>query len=211
MQALFGVLFGLVGFGMLHLLSRLKRRHRQHFGADQVYFLTVPILSFVGAAAFGGSGFLAAFVAGLVFHIEDHLKGVERFFFQVVDGVAKPVVFVLVGALVDIKGLIAYAPIGVAAALVFMFLIRPAMVFAMLGGFALARGSEQRLGLRDLLFISFVRETGAIPAVLLVTAIGALAGPVNGLVEIGMWVILLTLLLAPPLTPLVARRLGIAD
>jgi hypothetical protein len=35
--------------------------------------------------------------------------------------------------------------------------------------------------------------------------------PVNGLVEIGMWVILLTLVIAPPLTPYVARKLGVAD
>jgi hypothetical protein len=34
---------------------------------------------------------------------------------------------------------------------------------------------------------------------------------VNGLVEIGMWVILLTLLLSPPFTPWVARRLGVAE
>jgi hypothetical protein len=33
----------------------------------------------------------------------------------------------------------------------------------------------------------------------------------TGLVEIGMWVILLTLVIAPPLTPYVARKLGVAD
>jgi hypothetical protein len=62
-----------------------------------------------------------------------------------------------------------------------------------------------------LLFISFVRETGAIPAVLLVTAVAGMHTPVPGLVEIGMWVILLTLILAPPLTPFVARRLGVVE
>jgi cell volume regulation protein A len=161
-------------------------------------------------AAFGGSGFLAAFVAGLAFHADDHLKGVERFFFQVVDGVAKPVVFVLVGAMVDLRGLIAYAPIGIAVALTFMFLIRPAMVFVMLGAFALMRSPTQRLSVRELLFIAFVRETGAIPAVLLVTAIARMTTPLPGLVEIGMWVILATLIISPPLTPVVAKRLGVA-
>jgi hypothetical protein len=47
--------------------------------------------------------------------------------------------------------------------------------------------------------------------VLLVTAVARLQGEAGGLVEIGMWVILLTLILAPPLTPYVARRLGVAD
>lgn len=211
LQAFWGVVFGLIGFAMIWLLSRLKRRHAEHFGADQIYFLATPILAFVGAAVLGGSGFLAAFVAGLVFHAEEHLRAVERFFFQVVDGVAKPVVFVLVGALVDVRGLIAYAPVGIAAALGFIFLIRPLMVFAMLGVFALVRSPTQRLSARELLFISFVRETGAIPAVLLVTAIARVTSPLDGLVEIGMWVILSTLVLSPPATPWAARALKLAE
>ncbi len=46
---------------------------------------------------------------------------------------------------------------------------------------------------------------------LLVSAVGRVTFPIPGLIEIGMWVILLTLLIAPPLTPLVARRLGVAE
>jgi NhaP-type Na+/H+ or K+/H+ antiporter len=209
-QTVFGTVFGFVGFGLLWLLSGMKRRHNAHFGADQVYFLTMPVLAFVLATVFGGSGFLAAFVAGLLFHAEEHMAGIERFFFQVIDGVAKPVIFVLLGALVDLHALIAYAPIGIAVALVFMFVVRPAMVFLMLGAYGVLP-AERGLSVRELLFISFVRETGAIPAVLLVTAVARVTAPVDGLVEIGMWVILLTLVLAPPLTPFVARRLGVAE
>jgi NhaP-type Na+/H+ or K+/H+ antiporter len=206
----FGALFGLAGFALLWLLSHMKRGHGEHFGADQVYFIATPILAFVGASVFGGSGFLAAFMAGLVFHAEEHMHGVERFFFQVIDGVAKPVIFVLVGALVNIHSLIAYAPVGIAAALAFMFVLRPLMVFLMLGIYGLL-GPKRGLSWGELTFISFVRETGAIPAVLLVTAVARATVPVPGLVEIGMWVILLTLILAPPFTPLVARKLGVAD
>lgn len=135
---------------------------------------------------------------------------IERFFFQVVDGVAKPVIFVLLGALVDLHALIAYAPLGIVAALIFMFVLRPAMVFIMLGVYGFVR-EPRGLSVHELLFISFVRETGAIPAVLLVTAIARVTAPANGLVEIGMWVILLTLVLAPPFTPYVARKLGVAE
>jgi cell volume regulation protein A len=209
-QVLFGVVFGLAGYGLLWLLNRMKRGHGASFGADHVYFLATPILAFAGASAFGGSGFLAAFISGLVFHAEEHLRDVERYFFSMVDGVAKPVIFVLVGAMVDLHALLEFAWVGIAAALIFMFVVRPAMVFLTLGGFSLVKG-EQRLTLRELLFISFVRETGAIPAVLLVTAVARITTPLPGLVEIGMWVILLTLALAPPLTPFVARRLGVVE
>lgn len=207
----YGTAFGALGFAMLWILGRIKRRRPTTFGADQTYFLAVPIIAFVGAAAFGGSGFLAAFLAGLLFHAGEHMKEIEHFFAQVTDGVAKPLIFLLVGALVDVHALVAYAPIGIAAALVFMFVLRPAMVFAMLGVYALFPGSKRGLSVKELLFISFVRETGAIPAVLLVTAVASMTTPVHGLVEIGMWVILLTLLLAPPLTPWVARKLGVAE
>jgi len=210
-QSGYGVLFGIAGFFLLKLLSRLKRRHPSHYGADQIYFLATPIMAFVGAALFGGSGFLAAFVAGLLFHSEEHMEGIEHFFLQVIDGVAKPVIFVLVGALVDLHALVAYAPIGIIAALLFMFVLRPTMVFLMLGPYWLIRGNARGLSAKELLFISFVRETGAIPAVLLVTAVARVTVPINGLVEIGMWVILLTLILAPPFTPYFARKLGIAD
>jgi NhaP-type Na+/H+ or K+/H+ antiporter len=209
-QTFFGAVCGVGGFAMLWLLAKIKRAHTESFGADQVYFLGTPIIAFVAASLLGGSGFLAAFLAGLLFHAEEHMHEIERFFFQVVDGVAKPVIFLLVGAMVDIHALIAYAPLGIAAALIFMFAIRPAMVFLMLGMFALFPGRPSGLSWRELLFISFVRETGAIPAVLLVTAVAHMAG-LTGLVEIGMWVILLTLVIAPPLTPYVARKLGVAD
>jgi cell volume regulation protein A len=138
------------------------------------------------------------------------MKEIEHFFYQVIDGVAKPAIFVLVGALVDIHALIAYAPVGILAAVIFMFVLRPLMVFLMLGIYLIVPG-ERGLTAKELLFISFVRETGAIPAVLLVTAVARMTSPVNGLVEVGMWVILLTLVIAPPLTPYVARRLGVAE
>ena len=211
LQIGFGALFGVAGFLLLWLLARLKRRHGVPYGADQFYFIATPVAAFVGAVAFGGSGFLAAFITGLLFHIEEHLQGVGRFFQQLIDGVAKPVIFLLVGAMVDVRALVTYAPVGIAAALVFMFVLRPAMVFLALGVFGFFPKKVQGLTLRELLFISFVRETGAIPAVLLVTAVARMATPANGLVEVGMWVILLTLIIAPPLTPYVARKLGIAE
>jgi cell volume regulation protein A len=150
-------------------------------------------------------------MAGLLFESTEHLRDIERFFHQMVDGLAKPVIFLLVGALVDVHALIAYAPLGIAAGLILMFVIRPAMVFIALGAYALVTEKKRRLSVNELLFISFVRETGAIPAVLLVTAVSRVPAPADGLIAIGMWVILLTLIVAPPLTPVIARKLGVAE
>ncbi len=210
-QVLIGTLFGIGGYVLLKLFSHIKFKNgnNEEFGADHAFFAFVPIMAFTGAVSLGGSGFLAAFVAGLLFHAMDHLHGIEKFFNHAIDGFFKPVIFLLLGALVQIDQLIAYAPIGIAAACVFMLVIRPLMVYGMLAPFALF--GTQRISGKELIFISFVRETGAIPAVLLVTAVSMSIPGTEGLLEIGMWVILTTLLVQPPLTPWVARKLDIAE
>ncbi len=206
-QILYGVLFGVIGYFLLVGLARLKKKDERESGADTAYFFFVPVIVFTITMAFGGSGYLAVFVAGLLFMMSDHLHDTERFFNQSIDGFLKPMIFLLLGALVDIQNLITYAAVGILSALVFMFVIRPLAVFLTLGPFSFIR--KGRLTWKDLLFISFIRETGAIPAVLLVTIVSMGFSNLDGLVAIGMWVILATLIIQPPLTPLMARLLKV--
>lgn len=208
-QLTFGIALGMAGYFFLEVLVKVKKAYGREFEADSAFFLSIPIIIFAMALFAGGSGYLAAFVAGLIFHITEHLSETERFFNGVVDGFLKPTIFILLGALVDIPNLIEYAPIGILAALIFMFVIRPLTVFASLGMFKISK--NEKLSWRDLLFISFVRETGAIPAVLMLTIVALGLGGIAGLVEIGMWVILLTLVIEPILTPMVATKLGVAE
>lgn len=204
----FGVAFGVVGYAFLEALTRFKQRHEREFEADAAYFLFVPVIIFTIALSLGGSGYLAAFIAGLLFVLTENLHETERFFNHTVDGFLKPMIFLLLGALVDGNALVQYAGVGLIAAFAFMFLMRPIAVFFALGPFTLV--GKNRLGWRELLFISWVRETGAIPAVLLVTIVSLQLPGMAGLLPIGMWVILATLIVGPPLTPLVARWLKIA-
>lgn len=206
-QIVFGAIFGVVGWLLLDLLTRFKKQHEQEFEADAAFFLFVPVVIFTFALIFGGSGYLAAFIAGLLFVLSERLHVTEKFFNQTIEGFLKPAIFLLLGALVEPQALIAYAPVGIISVLVFMFVIRPISVFVTLGPFSLF--GKDRLGIRELLFISFVRETGAIPAVLLVTIVASGLAGLDGLVPIGMWVILGTLIVQPPLTPLLARVLRV--
>ncbi len=208
-QLFFGVLLGLVGYGLLEALLHIKKRTEYGHEADLPFFLFVPITIFVFALVFEGSGYLAAFIAGLMFHLTTHLKDTEHFFNNLVEGFFKPTIFILLGALVDIGKLLEYAPIGILVAFVFMFVVRPIAVFICLTVFKFL--GKERLSTNDMLFISFVRETGAIPAVLLVTIASLGLPDIKGLIEIGMWVILATLIIEPPLTPYVAKKLGVAE
>jgi cell volume regulation protein A len=133
---------------------------------------------------------------------------VREFFHSFGDGFIKPIIFLLLGAVVPIPMLLTYAPLGIVSALAFMFVVRPLVV-----GFSLSPWSYKRddlFSFRELTFISFIRETGAIPAVLiLVAAVRGVPGT-EFMYAIGMWVILLTLIIEPPLTGPLARRLGVA-
>ncbi len=183
--------------------------------ADIGFFIAIPIMAYAFAALFGGSGYLASFVAGLLVVLNERVHKTETFFNQLVEGIAKPTVFIILGALVDIQTLLEYSLFGVIAGLLFIFVIRPVSVFISLGG--LQAFPKIAFSMKELLFMSWVRETGVIPAVLLVQtaysglkAVGSVT-EANMLISIGMWVIMMTLIIQPPLTQMIARKLDVAE
>lgn len=207
-ELLVGGGIGVLGFGILYGWNRIKRSIGGAPGeADAAMFLAVPLLCFVGATALHGSGFLAVFISSLLFQIEEHFRHIEHYFNHTIEAFMKPLIFMLLGASVDPALLMGSLKIGLIMGAVFVFIVRPIVVFLTIGPFHWGR---HKISVKELLFLSFVRETGVIPAVLLI-GIGAsgIAGAETA-VAIGLWVILFTLVLQPPLTPLLARLLGLA-
>lgn len=202
-----GLLVGVAGFLMLQLWSFWKQRVQQEAGTDAALFLAVPLCVFAVTSVFGGVGFLAVFITGLLFSLRSHVRNVELYFNHTVEGFMKPLIFILLGAMVDPAMMLELAGAGIVAGLVFMLVLRPLVVFLTLGPF---RFTPHKFTLRELLFLSFVRETGVIPAVLLITiSLTELPGS-QTIGAVGLWVILLTLVIEPPLTPFVARWLKVA-
>lgn len=202
-----GTVVGLLGYGILYWWSNWKLKILTEEGSDAALFLGVPLLVYTLASVIGGSGFLAVFVSSLMFHIRSHFRHVEHYFNHTVEGFMKPMIFMLLGAMVEPADLLAVAPAGITIGLLFMFVLRPLIVFITLTPFCF---TSQQLTMREMLFLSFVRETGVIPAVLLITiSLAGLPGS-ETMMAIGLWIILLTLTIEPPLTPYVAKKLGIA-
>lgn len=204
---LFGVVAGICGFGVLRLWDKWKQRIAMEGDTDAALFLAVPLGVFTIASILGGSGYLAVFITGLLFSLQSHMRHVEHYFNHTIEGFMKPLVFILLGAMVDPAALMSVAWAGIAAGLVFMFVLRPLVVFATLLPFHFFR---HRFLYRELLFLSFVRETGVIPAALLITINLAGVPGADVLSAVGLWIILLTLVIEPPLTPLVAKYLDVA-
>lgn len=202
-----GTVVGLLGFGVLQLWSKWKARVLTEEGSDAALFLGVPLFVFTVASVLGGSGFLAVFLSSLMFSVRSHFRHVEHYFNHTVEGFMKPIIFMLLGALVDPVQLWDVAAAGITVGLLFMFVLRPLIVFLMLIPFCC---NKQKMTVRELLFLSFVRETGVIPAVLLISiSLAGLPGS-DTMTAIGLWVILLTLTIEPPFTPFIAKMLGIA-
>mgnify|MGYP003386695351 FL=1 len=224
-EMLAGTLAGAAGYyGLLGLEWYLKGQSDSH-GVDPIGVKFIGLLTFGLAYVLHGSGYLAVFVMGLLFTANGHhMKKAEHGVNDYIDALLKPAVFISLGAIVDVNLLLQYAPVGIAIGLAFMFLVRPAQVFLCLSPFvwfstrrrkqAAAAGKEvdpiSDVSIKDVAFMASVRETGAIPAALLVTVMtkGIEGAPM--LVAVGMFVILMTLMIGPSYKPAFARKLGLA-
>jgi NhaP-type Na+/H+ or K+/H+ antiporter len=210
LQIISGILVGYLGFAILksfyHKNTQAEDNPEQH-NADPALLVSIPIFTFVLGNALGGAGFLAAFVSGLLSDVVGNLRKASHFYENLLDHLIKPFIFIVLGALVPIETLIQLAPIGILAGILFMFVIRPAVVFISLLPWII----QSKFNLQDLLFLSFIRETGIIAAILLIIATTYDVIQSEFVIAIGMWIILLTLIIEPPLTPWVAKKIGVAE
>lgn len=201
-----GIAAGLIGFITLHFFLKRKESVKES-AADVAIFIAIPLMAFGIASLFNGSGYLAAFISGLMILIHEKAFQCESFFGNMTDGIAKPLIFIFLGAIVDVDSLIRYAVPGILAGLLFICVVRPVCVFVSLWFFR----KKARLSVKDLLFISSIRETGVIPAILLLQVVATPGlGLGNEFLSIGMWIIVMTLVLLPPITPWIAAKLDVA-
>ena len=208
LQIVSGILVGYLGFALIKKFyyTQKKTKGKKDSDADPSLLLSVPIFTFVLGNFLGGSaGFLSAFISGLLTDTVGGFRKVARFYENLLNHLVKPFIFIILGALVPVNTLIRYAPLGILMALIFMFVIRPAVAFISLSPWLF----KHTFIVKDVLFLSFIRETGIIAAVLLIIASSYDIINSHFVIAIGMWVILLTLIIEPPLTPYIAKKIGV--
>lgn len=205
LQVVSGVLIGYLGFAIVRRFYAPQKGGQAASTDDPALMFAVPLFTFTLGNILGGAGFLASFAAGLFADLGGSLKKAHFFYETFLGDLVKPFIFIVLGALVPIQVLLLYAPLGLLSAVVFILVIRPFVVFVSLAPWAI----EGKFTIRDLLFLSFIRETGIIAAVLLIVAKTHDSLMPDFLVSVGMWIILMTLIIEPPLTPLVARGLNL--
>lgn len=200
MQMGVGLVAGVgVGWAATRVINRI---HLETAGLYPVLAGTCGILSFGVAAALGGSGFLAVYVAGI--WIGNSRTVFQRGTLLFHDGLAwlgQMVMFVVLGLLSSPSELLKVAVPGLSIAAVLIFLARPLAVMPLLAWFG--------FNFRELLFISWVGLKGAVPIILATYPLLVGHPDGNRLFNVVFFVVLVSAITQGWSLPAVARRLGL--
>ncbi|MFP5306436.1 MAG: potassium/proton antiporter, partial [Gammaproteobacteria bacterium] len=198
-QMTVGAAFGLTGgLVLVRALNRLPL-------ADSLYPLLALFggLSIFGAAAIaGGSGFLAAYLAGLMLSSRPlrMASGIRRFH----DGIAwmsQIGMFVILGLLVTPRQLVPLIPAGLAISAVLMLLARPLAVWLSLLPF--------RFPLHEQVYIGWVGLRGSVPIVLATYPWLAGLERAELFFDVAFFIVLVSLVVQGSTVAAAARRLGL--
>lgn len=200
LQAVVGTVVGLaVGFASSRLTNRIR------LGAAGLYpVLTgvTALLAYGAAASLGGSGFLAVYLAGIVYgNRRTVLRNGTLLFHDGLAWLSQIAMFVVLGLLSFPSRIVAAAGPGIVVALVLVFLARPAAVALCLAPF--------RYGWREILFVSWVGLRGAVPIVLATFPLLLGYGDGHRLFDIVFFVVMASVLAQGWSVPVAARWLGL--
>lgn len=200
LQMSLGALFGyMIGVVATLIVNRL---HLEYVGLYPVLTIAVVMLTYGGAAALGGNGFLAVYIAGIVMANRNfvHRRRLTAFH----DGLAwlmQIAMFLVLGLLVFPSELVEVAWVGIAVALVLIFIARPVAVFVSL--------AFTSLGLREKTLISWVGLRGAVPIILATFPLLAGAPGAAVIFNVVFFIVLTSVILQGTTIPLVARWLRV--
>lgn len=206
-----GILVGLFyGFTAGFLVSNKSADIFSEYA--QVIMLPVIIASYMTAEHFGASGFMAVFIAGLVFGNLDEIGWTLKessqhevhSFIHVASLLLRIAIFMLLGTHVDFSRLIQYLLPGLAVVTVFMFIARPVAVLC-----CTLPDRKAKWEWNEILFMFWTRETGVIPAALVGMLSGAGIENIEVISSVTFLAILSTIIIQATTTKWLARRLKV--
>ncbi len=200
LQMALGLAMGWLGGATL---AELTNRLELAAGLYPILALAIALLAFSSTSLVGGSGYLAMYVAGIVYgNRRVRARTLICRFFDGLMWLAQIVMFLLLGLLVSPHLLIGQGWLALGIAGVLIFVARPAAVALALAPFGFSW--------REQLFASWVGLRGAVPIFL--ALVPALAGIDASRIyfNVAFVVVLVSLALQGWTAPWMARRLGVA-
>ncbi|AHM57914.1 cell volume regulation protein A (plasmid) [Peptoclostridium acidaminophilum DSM 3953] len=184
-----------------------------HEYAPLVSILAV-IISYVLSENLGGSGYMAAFITGLVcgnkseldIFVSKNSSLIQTNVRDTLSTMLRMAIFIILGTAVDFTVLAMYWKQSLQIVLLLIFVVRPLTVLL-----CALPDKKAKWTLREILFMCWVRETGVIPAALS-GMIAAMQIPHSGIISsVVFMTILVTLLLQASTTQALAQRLGLLE
>jgi len=212
-HAFVGVLAGLI----LGYLAAVLIAH-ERFGFMQEYAPLVTVMAVVGAylsaETFKASGFMAVFVFGIVlgnkdsfgFVLENQEQEKLEDFILTTALIMRMFIFILLGSQVNFALMARYLWSGIGVVLVFMLVARPLTVLC-----CALPDRRARWTFKELLFMSWTRETGVIPGALAGILLGMRVPGAEVIASVAFLAILLTILIQATTTRWLAGRLGLLE
>jgi cell volume regulation protein A len=193
--ALSGMLFGWAG------AEALRRVRLQPSGLYPVASIAVAGLSYGGADVFGGSGFLAVYLAGLALGAPSVPDGrALRVFHGGVSWLAQVTLFLILGLLVNPGQLGSVAADSIVLAAVILLVARPAAVM-------LATAAE-RFSVNERVLLAWAGLRGAIPVVLATFPVTAGVPQAGRFFDIAFFTVVISTLVQGTTFEPLARKLG---
>lgn len=194
-----GAVIGLVGgLAIVRLVGRLNLDH----GLLPIFVLTLSLLVFAAGGAFGGSGFLAVYLAGLVAGNSNIRSAASLKRFQEgVSWLAQIIMFLVLGLFATPSQFVPILPASITLGLFLIFVARPVAVWLCLIPFHFPR--------QETAFISWVGLRGAVSILLAITPL--LGGLEDGraIFNTAFIVVLVSLVVQGWTVGPLARRLGL--
>jgi len=210
-----GISTGLgLGFGLALAVLLSNRRAGLWRETPVATVLAVIAGGYFSIESAGGSGYLGAFIAGLLVGNtnslrlgmnEDHERDLRAFTTQITD-VVVIFVFVAIGVNLPLETIPDHALPALATLAVLIFVARPLIVFG-----ALLPDRRARWQPNELAFIAWTRETGVVPAALVGVLVAQGVEYEEELLTVVALAVIVTLLLQATTKPWLARRLGLLE
>ena len=157
-QMLIGLGMGfLCGYLSEIVLEKLKLKIEELYS---IVLVGILLLTFSATNLLYGNGFLAIYILGIMIRSKKYLfKNSTLKFFSVISWFMQMTLFICLGLLVFPSKLIGFAFVGIILALILVFVVRPASVFATLYFFG------KKLNTSSKLYLSWGGLKGAVPIV----------------------------------------------
>ena len=204
-----GIVFGLV---LAAVIS--NRRVGVWAESPAIAVMLVVTAGFFTIDSAGGSGYLGAFIAGLIvgnldvlgLGMHTHHELAVRSFIAIVADVMVIFVFVTLGANLPFDSFGDYAAPALATLAALIFVARPLTVLA-----CLLPDRRGRWTRREMIFLGWTRETGVVPAAVAGLLVARGVPHSDEIVTTVALAIIVTLLLQATTKPWLARRLGLDE